>query len=90
MDEARVAGATPILVTSITHRNLTPEWKVTMDSLVPYVEEVRELAAAKHILFIDMFALTIAHCEQEGAAGCDAPGAPIGDGIAQPKIDIVR
>src|SRR5689334_1342707 len=35
IDEARAAGAIPILVTSIVRRNFTPEGKIKADSLVP-------------------------------------------------------
>src|SRR4051812_7829224 len=45
VDEARAIGAQPILVTSIVRRNFTPEGKIRIDSLVPYVEEVRSIAS---------------------------------------------
>src|SRR3954449_201709 len=45
VDEARAAGAIPVLVTSIVRRNFTPDGKIKADSLVPYVTEVRALAA---------------------------------------------
>lgn len=80
VDEARAAGAIPILVTSITRRNLTPDGHVMPDSLAPYVEEIRKLAAAKHILMMDMFALTVEQCEKAGPAGCEALGARQADG----------
>jgi lysophospholipase L1-like esterase len=79
-DEARAAGAVPILVTSITRRNLTLEGKVQIDSLAPYVEEIRKLAAARHLLMMEMFALTVAQCEKAGTKGCDALGARLAEG----------
>src|SRR5262249_8866303 len=70
VDEARAAGAIPVLVTSIVRRNLTPEGNVQSDSLAPYVAEVRKLAQEKHVLLMDMNALTLAQCEKLGPAGC--------------------
>jgi pectinesterase len=70
VDEARSAGAIPILVTSIVRRNLTPEGKVQTDSLAPYVAEVRKLAQEKLVLLMDMNALTLEQCEKLGPAGC--------------------
>src|SRR6187397_1234906 len=70
VDEARASGAVPILVTSIVRRNQTPDGKVKTDTLMPYVDEVRRLAAAKRILLMDMYALTLAQCERLGVDGC--------------------
>src|SRR5437870_1115592 len=39
VDEARAAGAEPVLVTSIVRRVFTAEGKIKRDSLAPYVEE---------------------------------------------------
>jgi lysophospholipase L1-like esterase len=75
IDEARAAGAIPILVTSIVRRNLTADGHVVADANVPYVEEVRRLGAARHVLVMDMYALTLRQCESLGAAGCNALGA---------------
>jgi len=74
MDEARAAGAIPILVTSIVRRNLTPDAHVVADANVPFVEAVRRLAADRHVLMMDLYALTLQQCEQAGRAGCDALG----------------
>ena len=46
VEEARAAGAQPVLVTSIVRRVFTADGKIKRDSLVPYVEAVRELAIA--------------------------------------------
>jgi lysophospholipase L1-like esterase len=80
VDDARASGAVPILVTSIVRRNQTADGKVKTDSLLPYVEEVRRLAAAKHILLMDMYALTLAQCERLGVDGCQALDAKTADG----------
>ncbi len=58
IDEARAAGAKPILVTSMTRRHFTPEGKIESD-LVPYVEAVKKLAAQKAVPLIDLHARSI-------------------------------
>ncbi|HKW00485.1 MAG TPA: rhamnogalacturonan acetylesterase [Vicinamibacterales bacterium] len=78
--EARAAGAVPILVTSIVRRNLTADGHVKTDALLPYVEEVRRLAAERHILLMDMYALSLRQCESLGPAGCAALNATTADG----------
>ena len=55
VDEARAAGAIPILLTSIVRRNLTDDGKVKPDSPIPYVEQIRKLAVAKQVLWIDLY-----------------------------------
>ncbi|MGH8324890.1 MAG: pectinesterase family protein, partial [Steroidobacteraceae bacterium] len=80
VDEARAVGATPVLVTSIVRRNFTPDGKIKADSLVPYVEEVRKLAAEKNVALIDLYALTLAQAEKLGPAGCDEIDARGQDG----------
>ena len=70
VDEARAAGAQPVLVTSIVRRVFTPDGKVKRDSLVPYVEAVRALAAEKQVPLIDLYALTLAQAEKLGPDGC--------------------
>jgi len=78
--EARAAGAIPILVTSIVRRNLTPEGKVKADSLVPYVQEIRKLAAEKGILLMDLYARTLSQCEDLGPSVCGQLNATTEDG----------
>jgi lysophospholipase L1-like esterase len=78
--ESREIGAMPILVTSIVRRNLTADGKVKSDTLEPYVEVVRSLAAELHVLVMDLNALTRAQCEALGPAGCEALGAKTADG----------
>ena len=67
--EARAAHAIPILVTSIVRRNFTAEGKIKPDSLVPYVEATRAIAAAKQVPLIDLYNLTLAQAEKAGPAG---------------------
>ena len=52
--EARAAGAQPVLVTSIVRRVFTAEGKIKRDSLVPYVEAVRELAIELKVPLVDL------------------------------------
>jgi lysophospholipase L1-like esterase len=58
VDEARAAGAKPILVTSMTRRRFGPDGKIRSD-LQPYAEAVRKLAAEKNVPLIDLHALSI-------------------------------
>src|SRR5207247_8767105 len=71
IEEARAAGAQPVLVTSIVRRVFDDDGKIRRDSLVPYVEAVRALAAEKKVPLIDLYALTLAHAEKLGKAGCE-------------------
>jgi len=78
--EAREVGAMPVLVTSIVRRNLTPDGKVKPDTLEPYVEVVRSLAAELHVLVMELNTLTRTQCEAQGPPGCEALGAKLADG----------
>jgi lysophospholipase L1-like esterase len=73
--DARAAGATPILVTSIVRRNLTDDGAVRPDSLVPYVMAMRAFAREQRVLLMDLYERTRVQCERLGRAGCDALGA---------------
>ena len=68
-DEARAAGAVPVFVTSIVRRNFTRDGNLVVDSLAPYVDAVRALAAEKHIALIDLYELTRAQAQDAGPAG---------------------
>jgi len=65
VDEARAAGAKPILVTSMTRRRFNTEGKIESD-LAPYVEAVKKLAAEKNVPLIDLHTLSIAVLDQLG------------------------
>lgn len=82
VDDIRSAGATPILVTSIVRRNFGPDGKLKSDSLVPYVEVVRALAAERHIPLIDLYSLTFAQCEKLGPVDCRPLSATTKEGKA--------
>jgi PelA/Pel-15E family pectate lyase len=66
MEDAKAAGAKPILVTSIVRRVFVADGKIKRDSLVPYVEAVRELAAEKHVPLLDLYARTLKQAEEYG------------------------
>lgn len=72
VEEARAAGAVPVLVTSIVRRNFDTEGKWKPDSLEPYVAAVRELGAEKQIAVMDLYALTEAQARKLGNEGCEA------------------
>ncbi|HEX3654941.1 MAG TPA: rhamnogalacturonan acetylesterase [Pirellulales bacterium] len=52
VDEARAAGARPILVTSLTRRTFINGKLV--DSLAPYPEAMKAVAAEKHVPLVDL------------------------------------
>ena len=66
IDEARAAGAKPVLVTSIVRRNFDAAGKIKPDSLVPYVDTTRAVAKEKKVLLMDLYALTLAQAEKLG------------------------
>ena len=80
VEEARGAGARAVLVTSIVRRVFTEDGKIKQDSLAPYVEAVRELAAALKVPLIDLYALTVAQAETLGPEGCAEIDARLPDG----------
>lgn len=77
VDEARAAGAVPILVTSLTRRTFTADGKIQPDGLIPYVEAVRSLAKEKGVPLVDLHARSVAALERMGpvaAAALNPPG----------------
>ena len=71
VDEARAAGAKPILVTPLVRRQFdkADDHKIN-SSLAPYAEEVRKIAAAKGVPLVDLHARSQALCERLGREGC--------------------
>lgn len=67
--EARSAGITPILITSIVRRAFTPEGRFRPDSLVPYAAATRQVAAELNVPLLDLYAATRAQAEEAGPAG---------------------
>jgi lysophospholipase L1-like esterase len=66
IEEARSAGAKPVLVTSIVRRVFTEDGHIRSDSLVPFVEEARLVAADMQVPLMDMYAETKGQCEAFG------------------------
>jgi pectinesterase len=71
VDEAQAIGAKPVLVTPLTRR----QWDKSRNgkiksSLAPYAEEVKKIAAEKHVPVLDLHARSIELCEQLGREGC--------------------
>jgi lysophospholipase L1-like esterase len=67
-------------VTSIVRRVFLPDGKVKRDSLVPYVETTRAVAADKKVPLLDLYTLTLAQAEQLGPDGCAEIDARTADG----------
>jgi lysophospholipase L1-like esterase len=80
IEEARAAGAQPVLVTSIVRRTFSADGKIKPDSLLPYVEAVRDLAAEQKLPLIDLYSLTVAQAEKLGPEGCAEIDARLPDG----------
>ena len=80
IEEARAAGAQPVLVTSIVRRVFGDDGKIKRDSLLPFVEVIRELAVAKSIPLVDLYSLTLAQAEKLGPDGCAEIDARLPDG----------
>src|SRR5215831_19646974 len=70
IDEARAAGAKPVLVTSMVRRNFDAAGKIKPDSLVPYVDATRAVAKEKNVPLMDLYNLTRAQAERLGAVRC--------------------
>jgi len=70
IEEARAAGAKPVLVTSIVRRVFTDDGKFKPDSLVPYVAAVHRVATAQRVPLMDMYTLTREQAEKLGPVGC--------------------
>lgn len=71
VDEVRAIGAQPILVTSLARRNFDPAGSGhIVDTLGPYADAVKKVAAEKHVPLIDLHARSLAYCEKLGPDGC--------------------
>jgi len=73
IDEARAAGAKPILVTSLTRRIFGPDGKIR-STLVPYVEAMKSLAAEKKVPLVDLHGRSIEQAERLGVEKSKAFG----------------
>jgi pectinesterase len=71
VDDARAAGAKPILVTPITRRQWDKDHPGKIkSSLAPYSVEVRKIAAEKNVPLVDLQARSIELCESLGPEKC--------------------
>lgn len=75
LDEARKAGARPILVTSLTRRTFGPDGKIR-STLVPYVEAMKSLAAERQVPLVDLHARSTEQAERLGVDAAKAFGPP--------------
>lgn len=77
VDEARAAGAEPVLVTSMTRRLFNREGKIE-SNLVPYAEAAKQVAREKKVPLVDLHARSIELLDRIGpkaAAELDRPSA---------------
>lgn len=71
VEDARAIGAKPILVTPLTRRQWDKADPMKIkSSLAPYAEEVRKIAAEKHVPLVDLQARSIELCESLGPQKC--------------------
>ena len=70
VDDARAAGITPILITSVSRRQWGADGKIH-STLVPYIEVVKQIAADKNVPLIDLHSRSIELYEKLGKAGCE-------------------
>jgi pectinesterase len=66
IEEARAAGAKPILVTSLVRRNFGTEGKLNLKDQIPYVEATRKVAAEQKVELVDLFARSQEQVEKLG------------------------
>lgn len=79
VDEARAAGSTPIIVTSITRRLFGPDGKIHSD-LGDYVAAARAVAAEKGVVVIDLHARSVELLDQLGPGAATEFDIPKTDG----------
>jgi pectinesterase len=73
VDDARAAGAQPVLVTPLVRRHWDKEHPGRIVSnLAPYSAEVRKIAVEKHVPLVDLHDRSIELCESLGPEKCGA------------------
>jgi len=77
--EARAAGATPVLATSIVRRNFDGA-ELRRDALERYAAAVRKVAAERKTPLMDLYALTFEQTRKLGQQQADTLGATAADG----------
>ncbi len=80
VDEARAAGSQAVLATSIVRRNFSADGHIKADCLVPFVEQVRALAAEKDVPLLELYDLTRRQAESLGPAASDELGPVTAEG----------
>ena len=71
VDEARAAGARPVLLTSLSRRRWDEGGTKIRSDLSAYVEATKAVAAAKQVPLIDLHARSIEQYESLGRRGCE-------------------
>ena len=75
VDEARAAGAKPILVSSVVRRGFNPDGKL-VSSLAPYAEAVKAVAKEKQVPLVDLHQRSFDLMNQIGPEAAAALGPP--------------
>ncbi len=70
VDEARAAGAEPILITSLVRRVFDKDNVHLRVDLEPYAEAVKKVGAEKKVLVLDLHARSKEQIEKLGPEGC--------------------
>ncbi|HEX8142781.1 MAG TPA: glycosyl hydrolase family 28 protein [Pyrinomonadaceae bacterium] len=86
VDEARAAGAKPILVTSLVRRSGWKDGKLNSD-LSSYAEAVKKVAAEKRVPLIDLHALSMAYINAMGRERSNELGKMKPDGRGGQEMD---
>jgi lysophospholipase L1-like esterase len=80
VEEARSAGAKPVLVTPLTRRQFGADGKIH-STLTPYADVVKRTAAEMNVPLVDLHSRSIALCEALGEDGCKAISPPRPGGL---------
>jgi pectinesterase len=74
--EARDAGLQPVLLTSLTRRQFDPTTHRLHDTLGPYAQATRRVAAELGVPLLDLYAASTGLVEKLGPEGCE-PLSPV-------------
>jgi pectinesterase len=86
--EVRAIGAQPILVTSLTRRDFDRSGSGKLaDTLEPYAEATRRVAARMKVPLIDLHARSLAFCEQLGPEKCEVFNLQKETGVDHTHLD---
>ena len=85
VEEARAAGAKPVLVTSLTRRRFK-DGKINSD-LFPYADATKRVAAEKRVPLVDLHRLSIQLIDSMGQKESDALGKMKDDGKGGQEMD---